>query len=71
MLGDKNNNLERKRGALEKIQREKEICLKKILLIFHITLRQIAQKKRKKKKKKVLGVKGKLILWKKKDEDSC
>ena len=70
MLGDKNNNLERKRGALEKIQREKEICLKKILLIFHITLRQIAQKKRK-KKKKVLGVKGKLILWKKKDEDSC
>ena len=70
MLGDKNNNLERKRGALEKIQREKEICLKKILLIFHITLRQIAQKKRK-KKKEVLGVKGKLILWKKKDEDSC
>ena len=69
MLGDKNNNLERKRGALEKIQREKEICLKKILLIFHITLRQIAQKKR--KKKKALGVKGKLILWKKKDEDSC
>ena len=50
MLGDKNNNLERKRGALEKIQREKEICLKKILLIFHITLRQIAQNKRKKKK---------------------
>lgn len=69
MLGDKNNNLERKRGALEKIQREKEICLKKILLIFHITLRQIAQKKR--KNKKALGVKGKLILWKKKDEDSC
>lgn len=24
-----------------------------------------------KKKKKALGVKGKLILWKKKDEDSC
>ena len=69
MLGDKNNNLERKRGALEKIQREKEICLKKILLIFHITLRQIAQKKR--KNKKALGVKGKLILWKKKDENSC
>lgn len=62
MLGDKNNNLERKRGALEKIQGEKEIFLKKILLILHITLRQTAQKK----KKKVLGVKGKLILWKKK-----
>ena len=27
--------------------------------------------KEKKKKKKALGVKGKLILWKKKDEDSC
>lgn len=25
----------------------------------------------KEKKKKVLGVKGKLILWKKKEEDSC
>ena len=68
MLGDKNNNLEGKRGAIEKIQGEKEIFLKKILLILHITLRHIAQKK----KKKVLGVKGKLILWKKKkDEDSC
>ena len=63
MLGDKNNNLEGKRGAIEKIQGEKEIFLKKILLILHITLKHIAQKK---KKKKVLGVKGKLILWKKK-----
>ena len=49
MLGDKNNNLEGKRGALEKIQGEKEIFLKKILLILHITLRHIAQKKKKKK----------------------
>ena len=55
MLGDKNNNLEGKRGAIEKIQGEKEIFLKKILLILHITLKHIAQKK----KKKSTGCEGK------------